>query len=348
MRNSCVVDPIYGDVCFGQGLLADLHASQAVQRLGSVYQGGITAFIRPERQTTRLHHSIGVAALLQRLGAGLHEQAAGLVHDVAHTAFSHVVDFVFPNHEHIYHEDNRESMVLASDLPEILGAYDLDWREITNPECFSLLEQPLPQLCADRLDYFLRDGAVDIGTFSVEDAHRLLDHLTVHQGRIVVDDLEAARWLGDHFIELDDRCWCSVQEVGWYAVMAEALRAALAGTIITEADFAGTDAEVLDRIGAAGNQEVDRWLALLRHDVDFVRVTAQAAGAAELVALPKVRSVDPPVLTEGGVVSLSHLDAGFQRRRQAYIDGKHGIWHLKVVDGQDERASVTHPTTQIE
>jgi uncharacterized protein len=327
MTGGCVSDPVYGEICFGSVLLEELYASQAVQRLRSIYQGGITAFIKHERQTTRLDHSVGVAALLQRLGAGIPEQAAGLVHDIAHTAFSHVIDFVFPNHEHVYHEQNRECMVLGSDLPAILHAHGLDWRDITEAERWQLLEQPLPQLCADRLDYFLRDGVVDMGTFSAEDAHRLLDHLTVRQGKIVVDDLDLARWLGDQFIELDDHCWCSVQEVGWYATMAQALRTALAAGIIAEADFGGTDAEVLACLSAAGNQEVDRWLVLLRRDVDFVRV---GADSADLVALPKVRSVDPPVLIEGRILPLSHLDEAFRRRREAYIEGKQGIWYLKV------------------
>jgi uncharacterized protein len=333
MTGGSIIDPVYGEVCLGNALLVDLYASQAVQRLRGVYQGGITAFIKRERQTTRLDHSVGVAALLQRLGAGVHEQAAGLVHDIAHTAFSHVIDFVFPNHEHVYHEENREQMVFASDIPAILDAHGPDWREITEAERFPLLEQPLPQLCADRLDYFLRDGVVDIGTFSVEDAHWLLDHLTVHCDRIVVDDLEAARWLGDRFMELDDRCWCSVQEVGWYAAMAQALRAALATGIIAEADFAGTDAELLARLSAAGDREVNRWLALLRRDVDFIRLEPHVADSADLVALPKVRTVDPPVLAEGGVALLSQLDEEFRLRRLAYMEGKQGIWHLGVVEG---------------
>ena len=90
-------DPVYGAVTLDAPLLRDLYHSEAVQRLGDVYQGGITAFIKPERRTTRLEHSVGVMTLLRRLGAGVEEQAAGLIHDVPHTAFSHVVDFVFPN-----------------------------------------------------------------------------------------------------------------------------------------------------------------------------------------------------------------------------------------------------------
>ena len=177
MSTIAFTDPVYGEVRFTEPLLVDLYNSDAVQRLSHVFQGGITAFIKPERRTTRLDHSRGVAALLRRLGADVYEQAAGLVHDVPHTALSHVVDFVFPNREHDYHEVHRDQVIEASDLPKIVSGHGLDWHWLTDTEHFSLLEQPLPRLCADRLDYFLRDGVVDVRTFGKADAEALLNHL---------------------------------------------------------------------------------------------------------------------------------------------------------------------------
>ena len=328
-------DPVYGDVTFTEPLFIDLYHADVVQRLTAIYQGGITAFIKPERATTRLDHCLGVAALLRLLGADPIEQAAGLLHDVPHTAFSHVIDFVFPNHAHTYHEEHREAMLEGSEIPAICARHGLDWRYVSDAENFALLEQPLPQLCADRLDYFLRDGVVDVGLFSAADARTLLSHLRVWEacgeagrtGQIVVDDLDAARWLGEQFIRLDDVCWCSVQEVGWYAVMAEALRAALDLGVIVEADFTGTDADLFERLHAANAPAIQRWLALLRRDVDFVRDPAHP----DLFALPKVRAIDPPVLLDGYATPLSQLDAAFARRREAYIRGKQGEWPLRIV-----------------
>ncbi|HOT91239.1 MAG TPA: HD domain-containing protein [Anaerolineae bacterium] len=328
-------DPVYGEVTFIEPLFIDLYHADAVQRLKAIYQGGVTAFIRPQRATTRLDHCLGVAALLRRLGADPVEQAAGLLHDAPHTAFSHVVDFVFPNRAHTYHEVHRETMLEGSQIPAICARHELDWHYVTEAENFPLLEQPLPWLCADRLDYFLRDGAVDIGTFSAADAQALLPHLRVwdacdapdRTGQIVVDDIEAARWLGEQFIHLDDVCWCSVQEVGWYAVMAQALRAALERGLLIEADFMGTDAVLFERLRAANEPTIQRWLALLRPDVDFVRDPTHP----DLVALPKVRAVDPPVLVDGHAVPLSHLDAAFARHREAYIASKQGEWPLRIV-----------------
>ena len=331
MRDVRFCDPVYGEIRFTENLLVDLYASQAVQRLRYVHQGGITAFIKPERRTTRLDHSLGVAALLRILGADVVEQAAGLVHDVAHTAFSHVVDFVFPNRDHVYHELHRERMLEASDLPDILARHGLDWRQVTDPEHFPLLEKPLPQLCADRLDYFLRDGVVDIGTFRMEDAQDLLSHLRIYDDRIIVDNVPTARWLGERFIELDDVCWCSVQEVGWYAAMAEALRVALEHSIIAEDDFSGTDEDLLSRLRDADDPAVNDRLSLLRREVDFVRSSDGDPNSDALVALPKVRTIDPPVLVNGQIARLSELDPEFRQRRQSYIGAKQGIWHLNIV-----------------
>ncbi len=326
MKPVTISDPVYGEVIFTEPLLIELYHTRTVQRLGKIYQAGVTAFITGD-ETTRLDHSVGAAALLRRMGAPVEEQAAGLLHDVAHTAFSHVVDFVFPNRAQDYHERHREVFVAASDLPEVLERHGLDWRRVSDADNYSLLEQPLPGLCADRLDYFLRDGVAVFENFSQAEAQDFLAHLRIWEGQIVVGDRDAARWLGDRFIELDDLSWCSVREVGWYAVMARALQAALAHGVIAESDFAGTDVELMARIRAAGIPEVQRWLDLLRPEVDFER----SANGADLVVLPKVRAVDPPVLVGGESVPLSCLDPEFAERRQAYVASKEGAWRLKII-----------------
>jgi uncharacterized protein len=318
-------DPVYGPVVLGEPLLVDLYHAEAVQRLGFIYQGGITAFINPARRTTRLDHSVGVATLLHKMGAGLLEQAAGLIHDVPHTAFSHVVDFLFPNQEHTFHEAHRESVVAASDLPEILDRHGLDWRTVSDAEQFSLLEQPLPDLCADRLDYFLRDGLA-IGLVSSTEAAQLLAHLHVWEGRIVMEEIDAARWMGDRFMAIDEAVWCSTQEIGWYVAMARALGAAMDAGVLTEADLWGTDEAVMQRLRAAQLPEIQRWLDLLRSDVHFVRDDVHP----DLVTLPKVRAVDPPVLSDGHVQPLSCLDADFHRRKADYVAGKQGQWGMRI------------------
>jgi HD superfamily phosphohydrolase len=94
-----IVDRIYGVVQIDEPVLLDLMQSAAMRRLQGVLQHGISGLLGVTRPTSRFEHSIGVMILVSRLGASLDEQIAALLHDVSHTAFSHVVDYVFNGHD---------------------------------------------------------------------------------------------------------------------------------------------------------------------------------------------------------------------------------------------------------
>ncbi|MFP9052094.1 HD domain-containing protein, partial [Enterococcus faecalis] len=95
------------DIIYGQhhidGVLEELIKSAPVQRLKGIYQGGASFLVNRKWNVTRYEHSIGVMLLIKKLGGTIEEQIAGLLHDVSHTAFSHVVDVVFENQAEDYH-----------------------------------------------------------------------------------------------------------------------------------------------------------------------------------------------------------------------------------------------------
>jgi HD superfamily phosphohydrolase len=88
-------DTVYGSTSFTEPMILDLMQSGAIQRLRSVLQHGITAVLGISQPITRFEHSVGAMILVHRAGGSVCEQAAALMHDVSHTAFSHVADFVF-------------------------------------------------------------------------------------------------------------------------------------------------------------------------------------------------------------------------------------------------------------
>ena len=53
--------------------------------------------------------------------------------------------------------------------------------------------------------------------------------------------------------------------------------------------------------------------------------------AYDLVVLPKVRAVDPPVWIDGDVKPLSALDPDFAQYRADYVTDKTGQWFLRIV-----------------
>lgn len=141
-----VHDVLYGSIAIEEHVLLDLLTSQAMQRLRGVLQHGITGLIGVTPPVTRFDHSVGVLLLVRRLGGSLHEQIAALLHDVSHTAFSHVIDYVVDGHDRqSYHEDWKEPHLAASDVPQVLAQHGYDWRDFLQEEDYALLEQPAPR-----------------------------------------------------------------------------------------------------------------------------------------------------------------------------------------------------------
>lgn len=320
-------DALYDKVHITEPVLLDLIASDAMQRTKGISQHGITALLGITPPFSRFDHSVGAMLLVRRLGASVNEQIAALLHDISHTAFSHVIDFVFDDHSgQSYHEEKKEEIVGNSDVPAIMSRHGRDWREFMNEDRFPLLEQPSPALCADRLDYFLRD--LEFLKLANDDEIRIaIDSLDVVEGRIVVSDSGAARWLAYTFIEADRASWSSFREVGLYQLTAEAIKAANRYGVIDETDLWDSDESLWRKLQSAGHPEVKRLVRLITLGTRF----AWNAKQPSFRVSTKVRSIDPPVIDGKSVTALSELDPAFARYRREYLAGKQGEWPMEVV-----------------
>jgi HD superfamily phosphohydrolase len=323
-------DPLYGSQEISEPVLLALLDTRAMQRLGGVLQHGVTALLGITQMTSRLDHSVGVMLLARRMGAGLEEQIAALLHDISHTAFSHVIDYVFNDHQHQdYHERMKAPYLERSDVPEVLHAFGFDWRDFLDEKSYGLLEQPAPALCTDRLDYFLRDS-LGLGLASTAEVARGLEHLVVHQGRIVVDDLDAARWMAQTYLAADDASWANFREVGLYELTARAIRIALSLGVLNEADLWGSDLQAWRRMQAASQPELRTAMSPISAQTRFV----WDEEAPSFWVSTKLRTIDPPVLLEGSLQPLSMLDADFARQQAAYLARKSGKWPMRVIPPQ--------------
>lgn len=321
-------DAIYGTVEISEPVLLELMQSRAMQRLAGVSQHGITALLGITPPFSRFDHSVGVMLLVRRLGASIEEQIAALLHDVSHTAFSHVIDFVFDDHSgQSYHEEKKEPFIATSDIPDILDRHGWDWREFLDETGFALLEQASPALCADRLDYFLRDLEF-LGLASGKEIGAAVGSLTVEGGKITVTSPDAARWMAYTFIEADRASWSSFREVGLYQLTAEAIKAAIKFGFIVEADLWGTDKVLWNKLCSANHPDVK---GLIDNITPGTRFTWDAEHPAFSVAT-KVRSIDPPVVSGKAVTPLSGLDPVFGRYREDYLAGKQGLWPMGIVN----------------
>lgn len=327
-------DELYGEVTIDEPVLCDLMETAAMQRLRGVWQHGISDLIGITRPVTRFQHSVGAMLLVRRLGGDLPQQIAALLHDVSHTAFSHVIDYVVDGHDdQSYHDREKEAYLAHTDVPATLARHGYDWRDFLHEEDFPLLEQPSPRLCADRLDYFLRDS-IGLELATAGDVARVLDHLVVVDGRIGVADEEIAHWLGDTFMAADDASWANFHEVGIYEVTARAIKIGLEIGVISEADFWSTDAPLWAKLRAHPDPELQAQLALVTPETRFVWDEENPTFRIST----KIRTIDPDVVVEkeeqASLRPLSTLDPAFARRRQAYVARKDGKWPMRIVSSQ--------------
>ncbi len=262
-------DPLWGEVSLDEPVIYSLVQSGPVQRLRGIAQAGASAYLFPDKATiTRFDHSLGVMYVLAALNATLAERVAGLLHDIPHTAFSHTVDIAFPSVEYNFHEQFHRDIVMRSEIPAILVEHDISVEVTLESARFPLLEQPLPFLCADRIDYALRDRHAS-GHVSSSEAKAYLAHLIPTPHGIIHADVESALWFATHFAEANRISWTAPAEAGAYWALGNAIRRAVELGFLSLGELFTTDAEVMSRLVAIADPEVTAYLQLLKPGACF-------------------------------------------------------------------------------
>ncbi len=315
MTEYVIHDDVYGTQSIHEPALIDLLQSSAVTRLKGIHQGGSAYMVRRGRDTTRFEHSVGVMLLIRLLGGSLYEQIAGLLHDVSHTAFSHVADYVFKLEGENYHEQHFHHLVHNSDIPNILHRHNIPLEIVLDYERWSLLEQPAPDLCADRLDYTLRD-MLRVGYTDPTEIQQFLQSLVVHEGKIVTNNLSAVLWFTHLYTGLVRDVFMNPLEMFTDEQLARAIRIALAQGILQENDLFRQDEEVLQLLQVANQPEITRYLANIHPGVNVVEDTEHY----DIRAFTKPRIVDPLVLMDdGSVVRCSALEPDVKRMHNEVV-----------------------------
>lgn len=296
-------DRVYGEVSVDDPGVLALVACPTFQRLKGIRQAGPSAFAYPFKTVTRYEHCLGVFLLLQRLGAPRIEQIAGLLHDLSHTAFSHAVDFIVSSEQQDHHEELKPVFLNRPDITKALEILGFVPKDFYDDSVYPLLERPLPWLCADRLDYFLRDGLA-CGVIVPSEATRILDEVSVVDNLIVLDDLGVARQVAHLFRVMNRDWWASPGESYIYNEFADALREGFRLGGLRKSDLYEDDAHVLERLYEARSPLIQSKLEKIsRFKPEYL------VGFVPKV-IPKTRWLDPPVRCGAGWKRLSELDAG--------------------------------------
>lgn len=298
-----ITDRVYGTISIPEGMLAELVESEPMQRLKKIGQTGAVAFLRPEMNITRFEHSVGVWHILEKFGASIEEQVAGLLHDTPHTAYSHVADILFPSENHDFHEQFEEEVIKNSSIPKILGKYGYKLEQILNKENFHLLEADLPDLSADRIDYFLRDTRI-YPLFPGELIPQILGQLKIAGNKFVFKDTGWATFYTIMFMNAGKLLWLDPDSHGSYYLLADALKRAMELGILKMNDFFKADEDVWNILKGSSDEKIVQLLAKLNTNTRFLYCGEEEA---DFAGQNKPRVVDPFVETEAGLKRISEI-----------------------------------------
>ncbi|MDZ4466913.1 HD domain-containing protein [Bacillus cereus] len=321
-----ISDVLYGEFEVDQ-VVEELISSKSMQRLKGIHQNGASYLVNEKWNVTRFDHSVGVMLLVKKLGGSVEEQIASLLHDVSHTAFSHVIDYVFDNEDESYHEEIFSSVVKNSEIPAILAKHGYNYEDILLDDSkWTLLERSAPELCADRVDYTLRD-MYTYGYISLEEVHRFLEDIIAVEGKMVLQSIEMAEWFTETYYKEVIDFFMKPMNIYGNDMLVKTLKLALHKKVIHADDFLLEDEELISKLQQCNDSEVH---ALLRKVHPNVKVK-EDRDDYDFYQKNKVRLIDPPLLREGEVIPASVVSENIRQMSDiAYEKAVRGMY-VKVI-----------------
>ena len=299
-KSLIISDKIYGEIEIDSPVIVELINTTAVQRLKGINQYGVPDEFYHCKNYSRYDHSIGVFLILKKLGASEEEQIAGLLHDISHTAFSHVIDWVIGEGDMENYQDSQHMGYISDrEISRILKKYNYHPHRILDHKNFSLLEQEIPEVCADRLDYSLQE-------FALKNAKKCFKGLIVVSGKIAFDSKENAKLFAEEFLKKSVDHWAGYEAVVRYRLFANVLKIALKEKIISFSDFKKTDNFIIGKLLKSGNVKIKKLLTILRNK------PLKNMPLGNKFAYKKFRHVDPLFLENGTLYRLSEVDKEFK------------------------------------
>ncbi|MBW2977694.1 HD domain-containing protein [Candidatus Woesearchaeota archaeon] len=321
-----IKDKVYGEQKIEDPLIIELINSPGMQRLKGVGQYSTWRLMNPKLNTTRFEHSFGVYCLLKKFNASFDEQIAGLLHDLNHTAFSHVIDYVLGDPEtQDYGDLKHKEILMNSTIPSILEKRNIDPHKISDHHSFGLLERDLPDLCCDRIDYCLRDS-ICYGLINQKKANQILNGLIVHNGEIICKDKNSAAEISKIFLHMAKVLWSNEIQSGSFLLLAKAIKIALKNGILNEQNLYTTDDNLYSVLANSNNKEI---LKLIK-PIDKERIIEGTKEDHDFHTKAKVRYIDPKFLENGKLIRLSEVDEDYKKSCQEYAERIKKGFYIKI------------------
>jgi len=201
-----IKDPIYGYIYITEAE-KQIIDSFPFQRLRRIRQLAGAEYVYPGANHTRFEHSLGVMHLAGRLTDNpqlsqiLSEdesqmiRIAAMLHDVGHGPFSHVFEHILVKFLGKTHEDMTTSIILNSELRDLINDLGYDVKTISKLAVGTLNEPKTAYkdqmirsaIDVDKLDFVVRDTYHTGAEYGFVDVSRLVHTIGILDGNLAVD-----------------------------------------------------------------------------------------------------------------------------------------------------------------
>lgn len=306
------IETIYGTAIVKEQVIIDLINDKYMQRLKDINQYGIDYYVYKPEEYSRYEHSLGVFFLVRKYGADLKEQIAALLHDVSHTAFSHVGDFLFNKAEDkdSYQDSIHYKFIKSSSLKNVLKKHGYKVKDIIHKNGnFKCLEADIPDICADRLEYNLFGGFLE-NLLTIEDINNILENLKFEDKRWFFTDIDIANKFADITIYLSKYRWADPKTIVINTLTVNLLKKALEIKLINIEDILyGSDSQIWFRLINSDNNLIKKELNKLLNFRSYYQVNNKDF---DICLKPKCRAVDPFIKLDNNFFRLSEVDEKYK------------------------------------
>jgi len=197
-KRKIINDPVFGFINIPDGVVYEIIQHPYFQRLHRIKQLGLSNYVYPGAQHTRMQHSLGAMHLMGEAISQLRDaghditpeeetgaKACILLHDIGHGPFSHALEHsLVPG---VSHEELSVILMEAMNR-EFGGRLAMAIQIFRNDYPKRFLHQLVSgQLDMDRLDYLSRDSFFSGVSEGIIGSSRIIKMLNLHEGQLVVE-----------------------------------------------------------------------------------------------------------------------------------------------------------------
>lgn len=286
-----------------------------IQRLKQIDVGGPIRYFLAHPPFSRYEHSVGVLALLDKFNAPVEEKTAGLLHDASHTAFSHIGDCLFyeANKEKSYQDIIHLEFLKKFGIEKIVEKYGIGLKDL-DPDLpgYRALEQDLPDLCADRIQYIVHTGVI-YNKISKEEAEQIIDDLNFEEGKWFFNSRDVAKKYALLTLDFTKNLYGAPWNCFFYEYFSEILKYSMKNNIISVEDIKyGVDEEIIKKLYKSEDPYITKSFANLKNIHNIFDVVDFGMGSVNIK--PKFRGVDPLVKSGSSLKRLTELDNKYKKQ----------------------------------